>query len=217
MACGGAVVPAFVEQDQSVMPALRRRLTVWAAALAAASALFAAACIITDPPTDLPKPVAHRPTILRDHPIVPPNTSVLGVFPSVFLLDVEVDPNQIVEWRLFIDYNPLTGDGFVDRQPVSPDPGAPSAGVRTISIVDIFTPPATSTCHVIEVLVALGYQGLSKQDSHTFDGRGGDSITWLYNPSGDPSGCPIYDAGPVDGAFLETGPDALIIPDGGTE
>ena len=170
------------------------------AALAVVSTSLAAACIIADPSTDFPIPTQRRPTILRDR-AVPPISKVLGEFPPnyTFLIDVEADPTSTVEGHLFIDYDDLHPNGppagLVGGYP--PDKGSADAGVRTISLVAdrLDTPPDLTRCHVIEGLVALGFQGENDHAAHAFDSRGGDSIVWFYSPTGDMSGCPVWDAG----------------------
>ena len=193
----------------------RRRATTVVAALGIGAAISAAACIIADPPTDFPQPVQHRPTILRDRS-VPPTSSVLGVFPSSFLIEVEADPNATVSWHLFIDYNPFTGDGLVGRDVAAPDnPNAPDAGVRQISLVPTeLTSPDLGRCHVIEAMVALGFQSDEGRFAHAFDSHGGDSVVWFYSPTGDLSGCPVYDAG-LDGAAPDVQVDGHFLVDGG--
>jgi hypothetical protein len=182
--------------------------------------MVGAACIIADPPIDLPRPSPRRPMILRDQ-AVPPTTSVLGLVPDQFVIPVEADPSATLEWRLFIDYDPFrppdqpAGDGRVD-----PSNGAQrdvAASVYIRSSVDL------GSCHVIEVLVAAceGANttqgcGFGGRGGHSFNAIGGDSIVWFYNPTGDSSGCPTLDAG-LDGAFSDAAPDALIVGDGGTE
>jgi hypothetical protein len=200
--------------------ALRRRLSVCAAVFAVLSLVGAAACIIADPPRDLPNPPPGRPTILRDR-LVPPNTSVLGVFPDKFIADVEVDPTLPVEWRLFVDYNPFDPlGGLVGSHTVQADPGALDAGVRELeaSPDDTTYEPSRSQCHVIEMLVAFAYSSSPIASSvHTFDSRGGDSVVWFYSPTGDLSGCPIYDAGGVDGSAFPAATDASTIIPGDEE
>jgi hypothetical protein len=138
---------------------------------------------------------------------------VLGAFPDQFLIEVEVDPTDLVQWRLFIDYNPFDNNNLVDNGTVAADPGAPDAGIRQVPMV-ASSRPDPSRCHVIEGLVALAFPG---PDPHSFDPGTGDSIVWFYSPNGDLSGCPVYDAG-IDGAFQDVGPDTLpIIGDGGPE
>ena len=180
----------------------RRRGHAALAAIAVVSTVLAAACIIADPSTDFPLPAERRPTIIRDR-AVPPISKVLGEFPPsyTFLIDVEADPTSTVAWHLFIDYDDLHPNGppagLVGSDRILPDKGSPDAGVRTIALVAdrLDTPPDLMRCHVVEALVALAFQGEQDHAAHAFDSRGGDSIVWFYSPTGDMSGCPIWDAG----------------------
>jgi hypothetical protein len=194
-----------------------RRSHAVVAAVAVVTTSLAAACIIADPSTDFPVLPERRPTILRDR-AVPPISNVLGEFPPsyTFVVDVEADPTSTIAWHLFIDYDDLHPNGppagLIGSDRILPDKATPDAGVRTISLVAdrLDTPPDLTRCHVIEALVGLGF--LSDQDhgAHAFDSRGGDSIVWFYSPSGDLSGCPVWDGG-LDGGFPPP-PDALAGP-----
>jgi hypothetical protein len=202
-----------------------RRHALCAALLSATVALgtVGAACIIADPPIDLPRPSPRRPTILRDQ-AVPPTTSVLGFFPDQFVVPVEADPSATLEWHLFIDYDPLRPPDLPDGE----DQVAPSDGARRDVVATVNNRSVkVGSCHVIEVLVAAcegpdpqrgcGFEAVGQSGGHSFNAIGGDSIVWFYDPTGDPSGCPTLDAG-LDGAFPDAASDApLIVSDGGTE
>ena len=182
-----------------------------AATLALGSAI--AACIIADPPPDLPKAPRHHPNILHGA-VVPPSTKVIATFPSKFIVPVEViDPNTPFVFNVFVDYDPLgSRESFVLGGSLTPDPSTMDGGV---SLVDFsIDAPDPSSCHVIEFIVALGFNDKSL---HTPDQYGGDSVVWFYNPSGDPGACPQYDAGGIDGAAPDVQPDRIFVPpaDGG--
>jgi hypothetical protein len=161
------------------------------------------ACVIAEPPLDLPTAPVVRPTIIRSM-CVPKTTSVFTGWPEHFYIYVQLsDPRQTFFAIPFVDYNPSTGDGYGKAVQSTPVPGDANP-VRMVE-VDI-TQPLNDGCHTVEVVVALqpdlrtGISAHSPADSLT----NGDSITWLYSPTGDPSGCPIVDAGlrpiePVDG------------------
>jgi hypothetical protein len=177
-----------------------RRARASAAGLGAGGAILAA-CIIAEPPTNLPPPVFQRPTILRDR-AVPPASRVLGTLPDAFIVDVVVDPTQGFEWRLFSDYDPLKGAERYSKQVVDPDPTATQGGsVRTISLAFSTEVPSGDQCHVIEGVVAYRFLGPNGTAVHAIDENagGGDSIVWIYSPNGDVSGCPVFDAG-IDGS-----------------
>ena len=193
-------------------------------ALCVASGLFAAiaACVIADPPINLPAVPDRRPIILRDQ-VVPSPIVVLGYFPDSFLLPVEVDPSATIEARLFIDYDALSQDrataALAGRQVISPALGTSDAGIREVTLVpnELADTPRANECHVIEAIVAYGFSGTPPdgQGAHAPNARGGDSIVWFYSPTGDLAGCPHQEAG-LDGAFPDVASDSPVLtPDGG--
>lgn len=162
------------------------------AACAAVVALFAA-CIIAEPPSDLPELPRFRPTILRGS-VVPSTSGVLGAFPDRFIVPVElVDPNVTLSYRVYIDYNPITGDGL--DFPGTIGAGGTPSRVRVIDF-KATAPPDLTRCHVIEFVVAESFFAeLEGKGAHAPREPGGDSVTWFYSPGGDLSGCPVVDAG----------------------
>jgi hypothetical protein len=180
-----------------------------------------AACIIADPPTDLPRPTPRKPSIIRST-ADPPTTAILGRFRDAnqnqsFNVQVEADPTVTLQWRLFVDYDPVVGGvaASAGSGSKSPDLAAPDAGVREVQMFadGIPAPPDPSRCHIIEGIVALAFNGV---DPHAYDPNSGDSIVWVYSPSGDVSGCPIYTTD-LDGAFRDVTADGLFVGDGGLE
>lgn len=161
-------------------------------------------CIIAEPPTDPPRLPLARPTIVRGS-VVPPASSVLGRFPSTFIVPVELfDPTATFEYAAWIDFNPATGEGL-EFFSTSEFQQANTAGrVRTLEIP--LRAPPDDRCHVIEVVVALRLAGQSGTGAHAALDPGGDIVTWFYNPSGDLAGCPMLDAG-IDAAVPDAGAD----------
>ncbi len=185
--------------------ARRRRLPLELGALGLACGVVVAAvtssCIIAETPAELPKLPAFRPTILHGS-VAPPASRILVTFPDKFVIPVElVDPSLPFQWRLFVDYNPLTGDGIVDTGTSFFERGATTGGIR---VVEVAVPtPDTSRCHVIEFIVANGFRGdIEGRQAHTPDSTGGDSVVWFYVPGGDSRVCSAPDAGgaPPDAA-----------------
>ena len=161
------------------------------------------ACVIAEPPLDLPTAPVVRPTILRAT-AVPKTTSVFTLWPDNFIIQVQLsDQRQSFYATPFVDYNPSTGDGY--GKPVQSTPSSKDTNpVRTLKVP--ITKPLDEGCHTVEIVVARSFVGLQTGlNAHTPSDplTDGDSITWLYSPTGDPSGCPILDAGltpiePVD-------------------
>lgn len=163
---------------------------------------IAGACVIAEPPLDLPTAPPARPTIIRAT-AVPKTTGVFTGWPDRFIIQVQVaDPRKTFFATYFVDYNPATGDGY---QNYETSPPSPNETVRTLQLPII--QPTSEGCHVVEVVVAeqfvsLDVGGIGGRSAHTptFPTTDGDSITWLYSSNGDPSGCPVTDAGliPID-------------------
>lgn len=190
---------------------LRSRRILAALALATTMVgLSADACIIADPPTDLPQLPLFRPVIVRDS-VVPTASAVLGTWPAGdrFIVPVElVDPRVTFQYSTFVDFNPITGDGL-DTRPtlVPPIPSQASDRIRVIEVP--ITKPSLDECHVVEVIVALQFASNPNQISdgrgaHTPSSPGGDSVMWFFSPGGDLAGCPVVDAGIVG----DSGPGA---------
>jgi hypothetical protein len=138
------------------------------------------ACILADPPADLPPPTPIQPIeILEDS--VQPSSRLLTTLPGQFVVPILFDPREQgqVFWQLFVDQSPSTA-----RQ-------APEGTDGGVSI-PVDDPPTifedSGECHTFLVLVY--YAGANE----------GDSVTWYYSPTGTFEGCPVLDAGPEGGS-----------------
>jgi hypothetical protein len=195
---------------------MNRRLAIVACAVAPAW-LLASACILAQSPAPLPVLPDMRPTIQRTA-VVPSASRVLLSFPPEFVVPVELlDPSRTFEWRVFIDYDPLSRTDAVLDGRSDPDPADASVPVRrvTFSIEPPDLEQGRAECHVVEFLVAYSFRGST---AHAPDPTGGDSVTWFYNPSGDLSGCPSFDGGALDaGADGDAGTDADDAGDAGAD
>jgi hypothetical protein len=168
------------------------------------------ACVIADPPTDLPTLPPMRPTIRRAS-VVPPTSAVLGRWPAKFIVPVEVsDPRVDIAWATFVDYNPFNGQGYISDGVSRRAPSA-NGNIRTLELP--IPMPSLDRCHVVEIVVALRLNTFNGQTAHTpEEPPGGDIVSWFFNPSGDLAGCPVLDAGlepvPETDAGAEAGADA---------
>jgi hypothetical protein len=179
-----------------------------AAVVFALAALLVDACVIADPPTELPRPSERRPTIVRTS-VVPSTTSVLGRWPSKFIVPVELsDPHAKISWATFVDYNPVTLEGFDQNGESTYEPGSTKGNIRTLELP--ISIPSSDRCHVVEVIVALRLNTSDIRNAHTPEEPGGDSVSWFYSPSGDLAGCPILDGGlsPLVESDAEAGAEA---------
>jgi hypothetical protein len=157
------------------------------------AALVVGACVIADPPTELPREPTRRPTILRSS-VVPSTTAVLASWPSLFIVPVEIsNPLSTIEWATFIDYNPATGDGFKQAGDSTYESRTTNGNIRTLELP--IAMPTSDSCHLVEVIVGLDLITTDGRNAHTPQAPGGDSVSWFYSPSGDLAGCPVLDAG----------------------
>jgi len=167
--------------------------------------LLPGACIIAQPSGDVPRLPETRPTIL--HPsVVPSTSSIITRWPEFFKVPVELsNPTADFAYATFIDYNPLTGEGYLaGPTPISYDPQSLVTRVRNLDIA-IAEPSELGRCHVVEVIVALRFRSSTDfKNIHTPDEPGGDSVSWIYNPSGDVNGCPSFDGG-IEASIIDVG------------
>jgi hypothetical protein len=181
-------------------PALRRRAAPRAVAVvvgggvAIAASVVLVACILADPPAALPDPVTGRPTIIRAS-VTPPATTILREWPrdGTFMVPIELAQNTTFQWHAFFDYDAINRTPVLSET-VSADPASLEGGIFTLAIGFPTLPVSAGRCHTFEVIVAKGFD----QD-HSPSPPGGDSVSWFYSPTGDLTGCAIFDAG-GDGA-----------------
>jgi hypothetical protein len=170
---------------------------VAALVITAGSTATALACILADPPP-IPNalPPLSPPVIVSSlatpplgEPIAMPPTSA----PLTFTVAVLVDPNQTLEWKMIEDFNAQLDQG----QPLT---SLVDGGVQILAnadageILQIVTvtvnPIDLSTCHHFTFVAAYGFQPMAFALP---DSRGGDSVTWSYQPLPD---CSLFDAAP---------------------
>ena len=158
------------------------------------------ACVLVEPPADVPPPAGGPPVILQDQ-VVPSTTEVLESWPLEFIVPVEVpDTTVALHYQVFLDGD--YGSPYVRPQELDP---VGDAGVRTIYAS--LAAPALDACHTLEIAVAYQFDGLQVPEP-----PGGDSITWFYAPNGSLEGCPVYDAGPAASVDASEGGDDGAVP-----
>ena len=172
-------------------------------------------CILAEPPPELPKPPSRHPNILRAQ-VIPAVDRPLGALPTKagFIVPVELpDPTKDFEWRVFVDFDPITNPVAVLGQV---QPGSTTApDVIMVPFSFVYDPKMggidTGVCHRIEFVAALGFD-----TDHGANAGGSDSVVWFYTPTGNLSGCTTSDAD-TDGAFppVEAGPDVAATGDAG--
>lgn len=170
-----------------------------------------AACVLADPPPLVQIPPPTRPVILHDS-VSPPLDQKLLAPPGQsldFVVPVQVDPDQAVQWRVFVDLDPNgspnigpTTGGVDDGGVLGTTPAeGGSIAVReehfslTAGQIDL------GACHTITFVVAYSFQPLLP--ASPVDPPGGDRATWFYEPMGD---CTYFDAAPPTDAGTADGP-----------
>jgi hypothetical protein len=173
----------------------------------ATGATFAAGCV-TAPPPELSSSPPRRPTIRQDL-VQPAADQILFYWPpdGSFSVPVELgEPRSDgAQWAVFVDYDPFNNPNQVDASGAGttiPGGSVVDAGIFTVAFT--LSPPAPTSCHRIEFLVAHKFA-----QPHMPDSIGGDQVTWFYMPPG-LGECSSYDAGtdsqvgpisvPVDGS-----------------
>jgi hypothetical protein len=189
----------------------RARATVVVVVAGLAATIGVAACVLADPPAQIPVPPIQRPEIEREL-CSPGVTQILETWPTEFDVPIQAfDTTSSIQWQAFLDYD-VTQSHPIARGQLDADP-AQDAGVRLLN-ARLPAPPMLQDCHIVEILVARSFP-----DIHTPDTYGGDSVTWFYSPTGSLDGCPVYDAGPRDagteGAVDGGGGDAADAEGGG--
>jgi hypothetical protein len=180
--------------------------------------LGGSACLLIEAPADVPALPAFRPFI-RHAEVVPAASRVLTAFPERFLVPVDlVDPTVTIQWRAYIDFEPVRGEGLVARGTSGREQNLPAGAGRLLSIA-VPTPLDLDRCHTVSILVANRFVGnITGVTAHLPEPPGGDSISWLVNPSGDPQGCPQVvidvplDAGTDADASMDAAPSARVAP-----
>ncbi len=182
-----------------------------------------AACVIAESPPAFPVQLPERPTIIQSR-TVPTTSKVLGSFPEAgFLVPVKLfDPEQTVEWQVFVDFDPLNPDGDATpdasgksepmaRSSSTPgaedlDPSDPRSGIRRIEFTIARPTFFDRTCHTIEFIVATRNSifGDTPRSLRSIDPLQSDQVTWFYSPNGDLAGCPV-EAAPVPPYDLDPG------------
>ena len=186
----------------------KTRLVLALATVASAGA-GVAACVLADPPPLVNPPPITRPVILTDSVSPPLDQKVLSAPGNQleFSVPVQVDPDQSLKWRVFVDLDPNadptkggpatggTDDGGVLG--TTPADGG-SVAVREIHPMLVGSQLDLSKCHTITVVVA--YDFVSLLSASPVDPPGGDRATWFYEPMAD---CSYFDAAPPTDASAQ--------------
>jgi hypothetical protein len=174
-----------------------RRAGTWLAGFVAVG-VGVSACLLADPGPTLPTP-PDLPPFIDALDVQPQPGVILTSLPVTFTVPItQVDTSKTYVWRLFVDYDPLVGTHSVNTGSGTSADQAASVEVASI---------AGEGCHVIQFIVAYGFEDTVDRQGHTPVAPGGDSVTWFYSPGGDLAGCTEY-GGELDASFPDAGSDA---------
>jgi hypothetical protein len=196
------------------MPRRRFKLFLVTGALGLLAAEAAMACF-TAPPPDLP-PQSIEPPIIQSSSVEPPAAWQLTELPpgGEFDVPVRVGAGESFQWAVFVDYDANPDPNYTNPR-LTKNMQADSVTDGGITVVPFSLSPADfepwQCPHRIEFFVAYQFNSSS---SPTPESYGGDSISWVYEPTG----CLNYDAG--DGSFppADAAPDSLpVTPESGTD
>ncbi len=179
------------------------------ALLAASGSAAVIACVLADPPPINNPPPVQAPFIYTDS-VTPPQNQILQSNPpcaagsDCFVVPVQADPDQALQWRVFLDLDPKGSptQDFIqhggDDGGVLGVTGEAGSGVRTFSFSLSESDGIDMTqCHWFTFVVAYQF------DPNNFSRPlppGGTSVSWRYEPVSD---CNFFDAG----GLLEGGTD----------
>jgi len=168
--------------------------------IAAAGSAAVVACVLADPPPIVTPPPVQAPLILSDS-VTPSLTEILHSNPcpvgsDCFNVPVQVDPDQTVLWRVFVDLDQKgspTQDAIIKEQDdggVLGVTGEAGSGIRNFSFGIPESLVDMSRCHTFTFIVA--YDFVSNDFSKPVTPPGGSSATWFYQPV---ANCTAFDAG----------------------
>jgi hypothetical protein len=173
------------------------RVLAWCGGGVALSSGALLACVLADPPPLQELPPASRPLIIGSS-ASPPLGTPIGTQPTnqvsiSFAANVQIDPGDALQWRVFVDYGAATGGGLVHHGDTV---GLDGDGGGTPVTFDIFASDLgdPTRCHTIELDVATkGWTDTNGQNNVPVQPPGGDTAVWMYQPTGN---CNVFDAGP---------------------
>ncbi|HSQ66281.1 MAG TPA: hypothetical protein VLM85_23825 [Polyangiaceae bacterium] len=182
------------------------RVLAWCVGGAAVSGGALLACVLADPPPLQQLPPPSRPIIIGSSaspPLgVPISTQPTDQAQLSFAVNVQIDPDQALQYRVFVDYSGTSG--VLAQSGELPGSGADGGTPVAFDIFPVHLGDPTQ-CHTIELDVATqGWFDPSGPSNVAVSPPGGDSVRWIYQPTGN---CNLFDAGLFD-AGTSPQPDA---------
>jgi len=162
-----------------------------------ATAVAIAACVLVEPPQELPIPLPRRPLILHTS-LQPPQDKPLTNATSLpsLVAFVDAEPSKAINYRVWVDFGSTDSPLALNNTNV---PAAPSAANRRIEFAVSYAELGDARfCHSIKLVVA--YEFFPVSNTPTTEG---DEVTWTYRPGGDTGGCISLDGGIPDAGVLD--------------
>jgi hypothetical protein len=166
------------------------------AAIVLAATAAIAACVLVEPPQELPVPALRRPLILQTS-LQPPKDQPITDLDNLgtFVAFVDAEPSKSFDYRVWVDFG--SGDQPIDGRTVPPDPAG--SGKREVDFsVQSSQVGDSRFCHTITFVVAYSFIPVSNTPADE-----GDQVTWYYRPNGNGGGCIALDGGIPDAGALD--------------
>ena len=142
------------------------------------------ACLLADPPADLPVAPVMPPEIVRVE-VQPPITTFLDVLPGSFNVPVALDPRErFLKYTFFVDQTAEINE----TTSANIDGGTLNLTIDYAADPSVFPAVFPNECHILELVVS--YPDTANPL--------GDSVAWFYSPTRSFDGCPVFDAGTPD-------------------
>lgn len=158
------------------------------------------ACVLADPPPTLPITAGGPPVVLTMS--VTPQGPIISEWPSDapgFVVPLTLPPGiTAVYYQMFVDYS---ANAAFDSAGIL-FAGDGGGGLLTLSIMA--TAPLTPGCHIVKLVIMPAVNSPPQPDTTAADEA---FVTWVYDASGSPTSCAVFDAGSLnDGSLvLESG------------
>lgn len=157
------------------------------------AATVAVACVLVEPPQELPIPLPRRPLILHTSVQPPQEQPLTAATILSFRVYVDAEPSKAINYRIWVDFGsgnpPLQRN---DATVLADLTGAPRPVDFAVVPAELGEP---GFCHTIKLVVAYDFFPVSNTPTTE-----GDEVTWSYRPNGDNGGCISLDGGGIPDA-----------------
>ena len=162
----------------------------------AATTATIAACVLVEPPQELPVPAPRRPFILHTS-LQPPQDQPITDLDNLgtFIAFVDAEPSKSFDYRVWVDFG--SGDQPLQGGTIPTDPAGNGRRELDFSVLAAQVGDARF-CHTITLVVAYDFIAVSNTPLAE-----GDQVTWFYRPNGNGGGCIALDGGIPDAGVLD--------------